>query len=128
MKQTHIVTRESLIDLLKNDTRRAEVIGRALVVLFNNQTSSEKAANVTNLNNSIGFTGADGHSGCLSAKYFLKHKTLLPWQVDRWMKLGSSGFPRITKYWRQLDAAAQAKRAQSQTLESCHEAQMAQYT
>ncbi len=111
MKQTHIVTRESLLQLLKNETKRPEVIGRALVVLFNRQTEAERHANQTNLHNNVGFTGADGRSGCLSAKYYLKHKTLLPWQVDRWMKIGKSGFPRITKYWRQLDQAAQVKAA-----------------
>lgn len=112
MKQTYIVTRESLLNLLKDEAKRPHVIGRALVVLFNRQTEAERAANQTNMHNAIGFTGADGRSGCLTAKFYLKHKTLLPWQVDRWMKPGKSGFPRITKYWRQLDQAAQLKAVQ----------------
>lgn len=111
MKQTHIVTRESLINLLKDETRRQHVIGRALMVLFANQTESEKSANIVNVHNMKGFTGGDGHSGCITAKYYIKHKTLLPWQVDMWMKCGSRDFPRITKYWRQLDQAAQQKAA-----------------
>lgn len=110
---THIVTRETLVRLLQNESRRAEVIGRALVVLFNAQTESEKSANVTNNHNNVGFTSGDAHSGCITAKYYLKHKTLLQWQVEAWMRPGKAGFPRITKYWRQLDRAAQS-RAQSQ--------------
>lgn len=113
-----LVTRASLMILLNDEAKRQHVIGRALIVLFERQTTSERAANVTNNHNSIGFTGADGRSGCLSAKYYLKHKTLLPWQIDRWMKLGSSGFPRITKYWRQLDEAAKVKAAQREQLTS----------
>lgn len=108
MKADHIVTRDSLNRLLQHDALRIQVIGRALVVLFNKQTESEKNANNTHLHNTVGFTGADGHSGCLTAKYYLKHKTLTQWQVDAWMKPGKNG-PRITKYWRQLNEAAQAK-------------------
>lgn len=88
-------------------------IGRALVVLFNNQTEDEKRTSDTNELNGIGFTGADGQSGCITAKYFLKHKNLLDWQVDRWLKKNKKGTRRISKYWRQLDAAAQAKRARN---------------
>lgn len=106
---THIVTRASLNQLLQNNEKRIQVIGRALVVLFNRQTNSEKDTNSTNLNNMRGFTSGDAHSGCLTAKYFLKHKTLTAWQVDAWMKIGKSGYPRITKYWRQLDEAAKQK-------------------
>ena len=59
--------------------------------------------------NGIGFTGADAHSGCLTAKYFIKHGTLADWQVERWTKLSKSGFSRLTKYHKQLNEIAIAK-------------------
>jgi len=89
----------------------AQFIGRALVVIFNNQTDSEKAAAVTAVANGVGFTGADAHSGCISAKYFLKHGTLMDWQIELWTKRNRSSDMRIAKYWRQLDTAAKAKAA-----------------
>ncbi len=105
---THLVTRATLIDLLRDEAKRPHVIGRALVVLFNNQTRTEQAANLTQLHNDIGFSGADARSGSITAKYYIKNKTLLQWQVDRWMR-DFRGFPRICKYWKQLDRAAQAR-------------------
>ena len=106
----HIVTKDTLLALLNNcEKMRPHVIGRALVVLFERQTAAEQDQNATTQHNAIGFTGADGYSGCLTAKFYIKHKTLLDWQIDRWMKVGKSGYPRICKYWKQLDEAAQAK-------------------
>ena len=107
----HIVTRESLQSMLDQASpeKRAAIIGRALLVVFRNQTETEQSANTTNVDNGIGFTGADARSGTLTAKYFMKHQTLADWQVERWMKPGKAGFARLTKYWKQLDAAAQQK-------------------
>ncbi len=109
-----LVTRASLLELLNDDTKRPHVIGRALVALFHNQTRDEQATNDTKVNNTIGFTGTDARDGSITAKYYIKHKTLLPWQIDNWMK-DFRGFPRITKYHRQLNLAAQAKAAQQPT-------------
>jgi hypothetical protein len=33
----------------------------------------------------------------------------LDWQYDKWVKPNAKGVARIAKYWKQLDAAAQAK-------------------
>jgi hypothetical protein len=106
-----IVTRDTIAEMLKNDNPKyvAAVIGRALVVLFNNQTADEKESNDTNKENGVGFTGADAYSGCLTAKYYIKHKALLDWQVERWTKLASNGYPRLAKYHAQLNKAALAK-------------------
>ena len=103
-----IVTRKSLQAMLNNDNPEyvVQVIGRALVVLFNNQTRDEQVMNTTNQDNGIGFTGADAHSGSITAKYFIKHKTLLNWQIDRWTKPTASGYARLAKYHKQLNAAA----------------------
>lgn len=107
-----IVTKNSLTTLVLGP-KGVEAVGRALVVLFKNQTSTEQRQNTTNVFNNVGFTGADAHSGSLTAKYFLAHKTLQPWMYEQWVKVGKSGYPRISKYWRQLDAAAQAKQSKA---------------
>lgn len=105
------ITKESLIKMLKDERPgfREAVIGRALVAIFKFQTESEQAVNETRLNNMVGFTGADAYSGSLTAKYYLKHKSLLPWQVDLWMKPNVRGVPRIAKYWKQLDRVSKEK-------------------
>lgn len=87
-----------------------KVVGRALVVLMKNQTEDERRANTTNRDNGIGFTGADARSGCLTAKSFLKNGTLLDWQLERWLRKGTNGFSRLTKYHAQLNEAAQARK------------------
>lgn len=110
---TKIVTKQSLTKMLAdaNEQKRAQIIGRALVVLFNNQTNTEQLSNTTKNQNNIGFTGADARSGSLSAKSFLKNKTLADWQIAMWMKPGKNGSPRISKYHSQLNQAAELKQA-----------------
>ena len=107
-KQTAIVTRESLRTMLLTPNRAyvEKVVGRALVVLFRNQTATEQHANTTNNDNGVGFTGADARSGSLTAKYYMKHQHLTDWQLDRWIKAEASGFPKLCKYWRQLNEVA----------------------
>lgn len=113
MKQAAIVTKESLHQMLiqAEPAKRAQIIGRALVVLLNRQTNAEQQANVTETHNNIGFTGADARSGSLTAKSFLKNGTLQEWQIEQWMRVGKSGFPRLCKYHGQLNEAAAAKAA-----------------
>lgn len=113
MPRTHLVTKESIIMMLSNPNPAyvQAVIGRALVVLLNRQTREEAAANITNKHNMIGFTGADAKAGSIGAKYWIKHKTLLDWQVAQWTRPNRNGVPRLAKYWRQLDDEAQ-RRAQ----------------
>jgi hypothetical protein len=108
-----IVTRESLQSMLNtaDEARRQQIIGRALVVLFERQTEAEKATNDTKEDNGVGFCGSDAKAGTLTAKYFLKHRTLLDWQVEKWLKRGSNGFARLCKYHAQLNQAAQARAA-----------------
>ena len=108
-----IVTRESLQKMLDeaDEVKVQHIIGRALVVLFNNQTADEKLSNTTNKDNGIGFTGADAHGGCITAKYYKKHNSLRDWQVEKWTRRARSGYSRITKYHKQLNEAALAKRA-----------------
>lgn len=108
-----MVTKDSLTKMIQaaNPEKQAQIVGRACVVLFKRQTDSERAMNTTNTENSMGFTGADAKSGSLTAKMFLKNKTLQAWQVERWLKVDRRGTMRIAKYWKQLDEAARAKAA-----------------
>lgn len=110
IKTPAIVTKDSLKELLVRDAGR--VIARALVVIFERQTEDEKADNQTEVENGIGFTGFDAKSGTLTAKYFLKHKRLEQWQIDRWMKPAKDGYPRICRYAKQLNEIA-IQKAQS---------------
>lgn len=109
--KTYLVTRDSIATALR-DTRPGFVekyIGKALVVLLNRQTEAEADTNTTNLHNKVGFSAADAHSGCLTAKYWLKNKKLEDWMIAKWTKIGRSGYPRLSKYWEQLDHAAKLK-------------------
>lgn len=105
------VTRESLHEMLQNDNTNyvQAVIGRALFALFLRQTEDERESNDTRQANSIGFSGADGRSGSLTAKYWMKHKRLETWMVEKWMKPARNGFPRLCKYARQLNEIAGIK-------------------
>lgn len=101
-----IVTKESLISLLETKDKSL-VLGRALIALFARQTKDEQKDNATEEYNGIGFTGADGRSGSITAKYFMKHGKLEQWQIDRWMrKSQKTGMPRICKYANQLNQIA----------------------
>lgn len=108
---TKLVTRESLAAMLANENPAyvQMVIGRALCRLLERQTQSEQSSNATDEDNGVGFTGADAHSGSLTAKYFMKHKHLEDWMVERWTKVGKSGFPRLCKYHKQLNEVATQK-------------------
>lgn len=107
-----IVTKDSLREMLNSSDEAyvAKVVGRALVAIFNRQTESEKASNHTEQHNGVGFAGCDARSGTLTAKSFLKNKTLLDWQVERWTKLAGNGYPRLCKYVKQLNEIALTKR------------------
>lgn len=112
-KQPAIVTKQSLAAMLHaapTVERQAQIIGRALVALFDRQTASEQSANTTDQNNNIGFAGCDALSGSLTAKSFIKRGTLESWQVQKWMQV-SRGYPRICKYARQLNEIALEKAA-----------------
>lgn len=110
-----IVTKDSLQTMLDSDNQTfvMHVVGRALVVLFKNQTESEKSANTVHVDNGVGFTGADGRSGCITAKTYLGRKHLQDWQVEMWTKKNAKGYSRLAKYWSQLDTAAQMKKGEA---------------
>lgn len=102
------VTQQSLTAMLNNPNPQyvSVVIGRALVALMERQTEDEKSGNDVKHHNGVGFTPADGFSGTVSAKYFLKHGKLEQWQRELWMKPNKNGVPRLVKYAGQLNKIA----------------------
>ena len=104
-KPTPIVTRDSIARMLDNPNRKyvEAVIGRALLALLDRQTADEKAAADTRVWNAVG-------SGTLTAKFYAKHGCLLDWQVNKWTKKASNGYPRLAKYHKQLNEIALEKR------------------
>jgi hypothetical protein len=93
--------------VLKSDA--VTVLGRALVAIYRNQTSSEQAAFSTKYKNGIGFSGPDARLGTLGAQKFLAQGTLPEWFVKAWL-VEKNGYPRICKYAKQLNAIANEKR------------------
>jgi hypothetical protein len=108
-----LVTRESLQRMIDeaDAVKRMHIVGRALTALFARQTQAEQADNVTKVDNGVGFAGCDSVGGSLTAKSYLARQALQPWQVEKWTRTGSNGFPRICKYAKQLDEIARARAA-----------------
>ena len=105
------ITRDWFLAFITSSTEEKtnQMVGRALVQLFARQTQSEKEANDTNEDNSIGFSAADAKKGSIHAKTFIKHKKLLDFQVKHWIAPQCNGYPRIAKYTRQLNDIANQK-------------------
>lgn len=105
-------TREDFIALInREDEVAAHAIGRALVHLLKRQTQAEQDMNSTTNHNLRGFTPADAYKGSLTAKYYIKNKRLLDWQIDMWRKPNVKGVPRIAKYWKQMAEEVEKKKA-----------------
>lgn len=108
---TAIITKDALQAMLNNadKARKIKLVGRALTVILNNQTESEKVENQTKELNGVGFTSPDAKSGTLTAKSFNRNKTLADWQLDMWLKPDHTGYSKICKYHSQLNVAARIK-------------------
>lgn len=103
-----IVTREWIRGYIATQPRDKveKLVGRALVQLLKRQTREEQSSNTTSQDNGVGFSGSDGRSGTLTAKSFLKNRSLQDWQLEKWTKPGKNGFPRLAKYAKQLNEIA----------------------
>ena len=111
---SQIVTKRSLEAMCRtaaSEEQLARIIGRAVLALFKRQTEDERKDNTTRVHNRRGFKPQDAREGSITAKYFIKHGTLQDWQVRKWTKTNEMGEMRITKYWRQLNEEAVARRA-----------------
>lgn len=116
-----LVTKDSLREMLDEEKYGREyvekVIGQALVAMLKRQTRDEQEQNTTNTENGVGFTGADAHGASITAKYFIKWKTLggldrkHKWRGDKWLEVKGNGYPRLCKYAKQLNEIAIEKAA-----------------
>lgn len=112
MKTEKLLTKQSLQKMLDSDNKNyvIAVIGKALVILMNNQTRDEVLASTTIEGNGIGFTGCDARTGTITAKSYLKSGTLADWQLEKWLKKDKNGYSRLSKYHGQLNVAANNKK------------------
>lgn len=107
-----MVTKDSVKEMLSNSNPLyvQAVIGKGLLVMYNNQTEEEQCNASTKENNGIGFTGFDAKSGTLTALFYKRHKRLESWMISKWLKLDKKGYPRLCKYHRQLNNATILKK------------------
>ena len=77
---------------------------RAIVVLFQHQTASEQASDVTSVENGVGFTGFDAEILSSFAKQIQRGRTLSPKQL-------AIAHRKLPKYAAQLVRLAEAKEA-----------------
>lgn len=106
------LTRENIVALLESNDL---AIGRALMVLNDNQTADEKQTVGTVIHaNGKGFTPVDAAMGVSMAKQFAQRGSLSLKQLEYWRKPNAKGVMRISKYWRQLIDAAKAKKEAAQ--------------
>ena len=107
-----IITPKILTEMILNASpeKRIHIVGRALVGLFQRQTEDERANNSVAHDNGRGFMSCDSIGGSLTAKSYIKRRTLQDWQVEKWTRLGSNGLPILAKYARQLNEISNEKK------------------
>lgn len=107
MKTTPIVTEQYMLETIKLNP--SKVIGRALLAIYNRQTSSEQSCGETRMVNGVGFTAFDANLGTRCAEYFKTHDSLQEWMIQVWLKpTGKKQRAKILKYTNQLNEIAKA--------------------
>lgn len=86
------LTKESILTVLDTIPGAVE---RALVVIWNRQTSGEQASRSTQQQNGEGFTAADAYTLSLRAERVARGLSLSPIELD-------DSRERVKKYWSQL--------------------------
>jgi hypothetical protein len=104
-----MLSKETIQHLLATDDR---AVARALVVLNERQTADEQASENTRYLNGMGFRPCHAKMGTSMAKFFIRNGYLTPKQIAYWRCKDKTGSTRIEIYWRQLQEAAEAKKAQ----------------
>lgn len=116
-KAIKIVTKDYLRDRL-NKPDGNQVLGRALLRIYERQTLDEICSNETVEKNNQGFTMFDAKLGTIAAVAF-KTRGVVPKHLAAvWMRPDKTGYPRICRYVRQLNEVAVAK--QNLTHEATH--------
>lgn len=103
-----MLTKEYIVKLLETNDK---AVARALVVLNNNQTTTEQRSETTINRNGEGFRPCHARMGTSMAEFYQKRGYLSPKQIAYWRMKDKSGAMRIAIYWRQLVEAAEAKKA-----------------
>ena len=107
-----MVTKAQIVELLSTNDR---AVARALVVLNERQTLTERGSERTINDNGVGFTPADARMGTSMAQFYLKFGRLSAKQIAYWRKPNVRGVLRICKYAGQLVEIAQEKARAAQT-------------
>lgn len=94
-----MTTKNDIITILKTNPK---AIARALIVLNERQTDSEKSHGSTIVSNGQGFTSADARMGTSMANFYIKNGFLTSKQIQYWLVPNSKGVERIVKYANQL--------------------------
>lgn len=87
-----IWSKESIQELLE---RSDEAVYRAMIQIYNRQTTDEQEYQDTHLYNSVGFTGVDANIMSSFTEYYKKFNKLSPKQMVIARK-------KMKKYWKQL--------------------------
>ena len=95
--------------LMREDEVGMHAVGRALVLLNERQTPSERHAKEVLRHNARGFTPVDAEWGTDMAEFYKRTGRLTPKQLAVWRRPNAQGIPRICKYWRQLQEDAMEK-------------------
>ena len=103
-----MLTKEAIVKLLETNDK---AVARALVVLYEHQTTSEQATEETRYQNGEGFRPCHARMGTSMATFYQKRGYLSPKQVAYWRQLDRAGNMRIGIYWKQLALAAERKSA-----------------
>ena len=109
-----MVTKAEIVEMLKTNDR---AVARALVVLNERQTQTEKSCEATINDNGVGFTPADARMGTSMAQFYTKFGRLSEKQLAYWRKPNVRGVPRICKYAGQLLEIAQQKAQAAKMME-----------
>lgn len=104
------LTKSAVIELLASNDK---AIGRALLVLFANQTPDERFTESTKHHNGKGFRPCHARIGTSMAKQFERTGKLSTLQANYWRVRGKEGM-RIGIYAGQLLVAAEEKAARKQ--------------
>jgi hypothetical protein len=112
-----LVTRASLEELLSNPALRVKALGRALTILYKEQTPREQSQKATFEHNGVGFSACDAELGTRCAQHYARTGDLHGWMVDVWTKRDANGRMRIAKYHAQLNQVALAKAAVKEQIE-----------
>jgi hypothetical protein len=112
-----IVTRESLQNMIDQapPAKLVQIVGRALVALYERQTDQEQDSHATIVHNQQGFSGCDAEIGTSHAEFFQSRGFLTPKQMNIWLKKKENGYSRLSRYWKQLNEVAIKKATKNQT-------------